>query len=291
MDRVREVSPAIDPKSSTVRVKVAIQSPPAAMALGSAVAGTAKAKPVAQIAVPWTALMSLGSKPAVWIVDPATKTASLQTVEIGSYEAGAVVVKAGLEPGERIVIDGGKLLSSGEARDRSRGSLMMRAIVIVGILPAALLEAACHQQTAGARARPTGIVDRHRGHRDEQRRSRRHRGTPVQDGSQFPRPRASHRPPVNVGDSGRAWRNCRRDRSHRARTGRSSAKADLSRNQAQLANASATEATSTDTDRDRHDEQGNLGQRGAGPSRRRKHRWLVPGRTSRRRSSSSVMRK
>lgn len=111
---VREVSPAIDPKSSTVRVKVAIQNPPAAMTLGSAVAGTARAKPVAQITVPWTALMSSGSKPAVWIVDPATKTASLKTVDIGSYEAGAVLIKGGLVPGERVVVDGGKLLSSGQ---------------------------------------------------------------------------------------------------------------------------------------------------------------------------------
>lgn len=119
---VREVSPAIDPKSSTVRVKVAIEQPPAAMTLGSAVAGTAKAKPVAQITVPWTALMSLGSKPAVWIVDPATKTASLKTVEIGSYEAGAVVIKGGLKPGERVVVDGGKLLSSGETVTEDGGN-------------------------------------------------------------------------------------------------------------------------------------------------------------------------
>ena len=111
---VREVSPAIDPKTSTVRVKVAIRNPPAAMTLGGAVAGTAKAKPVAQITVPWTALMSSGSKPAVWVVDPATKIVSLKTIEVGNYEAGAVVVKAGLEPGERVVVDGGKLLSSGE---------------------------------------------------------------------------------------------------------------------------------------------------------------------------------
>ena len=109
---VREVSPAIDPKTSTVRVKVAIQNPPVAMTLGSAVVGAAKAKPVAQIAVPWTALMGLGSKPAVWIVDPATKAASLKTVEIGSYEAGAVLIKGGLEPGKHVVVDGGKLLSS-----------------------------------------------------------------------------------------------------------------------------------------------------------------------------------
>jgi RND family efflux transporter MFP subunit len=112
---VREVSPAIDPRSSTVRVKVGIQNPPAAMTLGIAVAGTTRSKPIAQITVPWTALMSLGSKPAVWTVDPATKTASLRIVEVGAYEAEAIVIKQGLRPGDRVVVDGGKLLSSGQS--------------------------------------------------------------------------------------------------------------------------------------------------------------------------------
>jgi membrane fusion protein, multidrug efflux system len=111
---VREISPAVDPKSSTVRVKVAIQNPPAAMALGSAVAGTAGTKPVTEITVPWTALMAAGSKPAVWIVDPKTRTASLRPVTVGAYEAGAVQIREGLEAGDRVVIDGGKLLSSGQ---------------------------------------------------------------------------------------------------------------------------------------------------------------------------------
>ena len=120
---VREISPAVDPKSSTVRVKVAIQNLPAAMALGSAVAGTAGTKPATEITVPWTALMAVGSKPAVWIVDPKTRTASLKPVTVGAYEAGAVQIREGLEAGDRVVIDGGKLLSSGQpvtfAGDRS----------------------------------------------------------------------------------------------------------------------------------------------------------------------------
>ncbi len=111
---VREVSPAIDPRTSTVRVKVGIQNPPAAMTLGSAVAGTAISKQIAQITIPWTALMSFGSKPAVWTVDPVTKTASLKVVEVAAYEAESIVIKQGLEPGDRIVVDGGKLLSSGQ---------------------------------------------------------------------------------------------------------------------------------------------------------------------------------
>jgi len=35
-------------------------------------------------------------------------------VTVGAYEAGAVMIKQGLEPGDRVVIDGGKLLSSGQ---------------------------------------------------------------------------------------------------------------------------------------------------------------------------------
>jgi RND family efflux transporter MFP subunit len=111
---VREISPAIDAKSSTIRVKVAIQDPLAAMTLGSAVAGTAKTKAQQQIMLPWTALMAAGSRPAVWIIDPTTRTVSLKQVTVGSYEAGGVLIEAGLEPGERVVIDGGKLLSVGQ---------------------------------------------------------------------------------------------------------------------------------------------------------------------------------
>jgi RND family efflux transporter MFP subunit len=113
--RVREVSPAIDAKSSTVRVKVAIENPPAAMTLGSAIAGTARWKPMNQIVVPWNALMATGATPAVWVVDPQTRTVSLKPVTVDTYETGVVVVHDGLQPGERVVIDGGKLLSVGQS--------------------------------------------------------------------------------------------------------------------------------------------------------------------------------
>jgi RND family efflux transporter MFP subunit len=111
---VREVSPAVDQKSLTVRVKVTIENPPAAMTLGSAVTGTARLKPSAQIALPWTALMATGSRPAVWVVDPATATVALRPVAIANHEAGLVVIEQGLEPGDRVVVDGGKLLSAGQ---------------------------------------------------------------------------------------------------------------------------------------------------------------------------------
>jgi hypothetical protein len=36
-------------------------------------------------------------------------------VAVGGFEAGTVVIKSGLTVGERVVIDGGKLLSRGQA--------------------------------------------------------------------------------------------------------------------------------------------------------------------------------
>jgi hypothetical protein len=36
-------------------------------------------------------------------------------VTIAAYQAGAVLIKTGLKAGDRVVVDGGKLLSSGQA--------------------------------------------------------------------------------------------------------------------------------------------------------------------------------
>src|SRR5690606_36043671 len=66
--RVREISPAVDQTSGTIRVKVAIPNTPAAMPLGAAVVGTVSAKPRKAIILPWQALTSQDGRPAVWLV-------------------------------------------------------------------------------------------------------------------------------------------------------------------------------------------------------------------------------
>lgn len=113
--RLRELSPTIDSKTATVRIKIAIDHPPKAMSLGAPVAGTARWTPVKRITLPWRALTMTTATPAVWVVDPATNTVSLRPVAIDRHETGIVVIKSGLEPGERVVTDGGKLLSPGQA--------------------------------------------------------------------------------------------------------------------------------------------------------------------------------
>lgn len=116
--RTREIAATIDPKTGTVRVKIAIDSPPAKMTLGSPVTGTVRWTPRDRIVVPWSALASAltaaGAAPAVWVVDPAVKRVSLKPIAIDSYDTGIIVIKSGLQPGDRVVTDGGKLLSPGQ---------------------------------------------------------------------------------------------------------------------------------------------------------------------------------
>ena len=114
MGHVREVSPTIDPKTATVKVKVSIDTPPAAMSLGSAVQGTARWKPVQRVILPWSALTAIGPSPAVFVVDAATNAVSLKRIAIDSYQTDTIVVKDGLQPGERVVIDGTKMIAPGQ---------------------------------------------------------------------------------------------------------------------------------------------------------------------------------
>ena len=111
---VREVSPTIDPKTATVRVKVSIDAPPPAMSLGSAVQGTARWKPVERVILPWSALTAIGPSPAVFVVDPATNAVALKRIAVDTYQTDTIVVKDGLEPGERVVVDGAKMIAPGQ---------------------------------------------------------------------------------------------------------------------------------------------------------------------------------
>jgi RND family efflux transporter MFP subunit len=113
--RVREVAPTVDPKTATVRVKVAIDDTPAAMTLGSVITGEGRWSPVQRIVLPWSAMTNLAETPAVWVVDPANKTVSLKSVVVESYEKEIFVVRSGLQPGERVVTDGSKMLRPGQA--------------------------------------------------------------------------------------------------------------------------------------------------------------------------------
>ncbi|WAX95793.1 efflux RND transporter periplasmic adaptor subunit [Aminobacter sp. NyZ550] len=112
--QVREVSPAVDPASGSIRVKVMVPNTPTEMPLGAAITGTIVSKPQPAIVLPWQALMSDAGRPAAWTIDPATKAVALAAIEVQSFASGVVVVANGLEVGQSVVAQGGQLLSPGQ---------------------------------------------------------------------------------------------------------------------------------------------------------------------------------
>jgi len=112
--RVREVAPQADPVTRTFQVRVGLINPQAAMRLGSTVTGTMELTSAAIVAIPASALTQSGVSPAVWIVDPASSTVSLRTVDVLRFDPNRVIVSQGLEPGEVIVTGGIQALHVGQ---------------------------------------------------------------------------------------------------------------------------------------------------------------------------------
>ncbi|GGD33944.1 efflux RND transporter periplasmic adaptor subunit [Aureimonas glaciei] len=112
--RIREVSPTVDRQTGTVRVKVGLEATPAAMTLGAAVVGTADRPSGPVITVPASAITALDGETAVWVFDPASGQALPRPVTVVSYQASTVTVRDGLATGDRVIIEGTKLLRPGE---------------------------------------------------------------------------------------------------------------------------------------------------------------------------------
>ncbi|WP_277961507.1 efflux RND transporter periplasmic adaptor subunit [Pseudomonas sp. RIT-To-2] len=107
--KVREVTPAVSAQTGTLQVKVALDSLPTGMTLGSVVSGTLTGPARPSVELPWSALTKDGSDPAVWVVDDQGK-ANLHKVSVSRYLTGKVVVADGLHDGEKVVVAGGQLL-------------------------------------------------------------------------------------------------------------------------------------------------------------------------------------
>ncbi|RWK82694.1 MAG: efflux RND transporter periplasmic adaptor subunit [Mesorhizobium sp.] len=112
--RVREIAPAIDPSTGTVRVKIAIDNPPPEMGLGAAVAGVGRFQARDVVVLPWTAFFTRDGTAAVWVVDPLSKAVALTSVVVDSYRTGEVLLREGLKPGDLVVTAGTQLLRPDE---------------------------------------------------------------------------------------------------------------------------------------------------------------------------------
>lgn len=112
-----EVSPVVDARTGTVRVKVSLDSTPAEMTLGAPVTGSLRLPSRKGVELPWSALTSDAGTPAVWIVDRETNRVSLAPVEILSFERERLILSGGVEEGQSVVIAGTQMLGNGEYVD------------------------------------------------------------------------------------------------------------------------------------------------------------------------------
>ena len=110
--KVREVTPAVAANTGTVQVKIALQSLPKGMQLGSVVSATANGPAKASVELPWSALTKDLNEPAVWLIDGDGK-AQLHKVTVARYLTGKVIIGDGLKGGEKVVVAGGQLLHPG----------------------------------------------------------------------------------------------------------------------------------------------------------------------------------
>ncbi len=111
---VREIAPQADSTTRTFQVKVGITDPPPGMKLGDTVLGRIRLTAPPGVEVPASALTETDGRPAVWIVDPKSKTVSLRGVEVARYDQADVVISKGLNTGEFVVTAGVQTLHPGQ---------------------------------------------------------------------------------------------------------------------------------------------------------------------------------
>ena len=85
---MREVAPQADPVTRTFEVKVGLADPPPEMRLGATVTGRMEIDGGEVIELPASALTARATQPAVWVVDPASETVALRTIDVVRFEPG-----------------------------------------------------------------------------------------------------------------------------------------------------------------------------------------------------------
>ena len=111
---VREISPIVDSKKGTIRVKIGLKETPPAMTLGTAVRGHAGLLPQMRFVLPASALFLWQGKPAVWTVTANTKQAEPREVTLDRYTTQSIVLIDGVKDGDIVVTKGGQLLRPGQ---------------------------------------------------------------------------------------------------------------------------------------------------------------------------------
>lgn len=114
--KIRELSPAADPRSRTFEARVAFENMDVGADLGqSARVFASGADNAGVLSIPLSALTAEEGETYVWVVDPDTLTLHKKSVEVGPYQEQVVPVLSGLQPQDWVVTAGMHLLREGQA--------------------------------------------------------------------------------------------------------------------------------------------------------------------------------
>jgi RND family efflux transporter MFP subunit len=111
---LRDISPQADPQTRTWRVRISLNNPPRAMALGASVQAPLPETGLGGIRLPASSLSQSGWTPAVFIVDRRNLQLEMRPVIIGRFSTREVFISSGIRPGETVVTAGVSKLRQGE---------------------------------------------------------------------------------------------------------------------------------------------------------------------------------
>ncbi len=112
--KLRELSPAADPRSRTFEARVAFDNDAVGAELGQSARVFAQAATSETLSIPLSALTAEQEETYVWVVDPASATLKKTPVEVGPYQEQVVPVLSGLRASDWVVAAGTHLLREGQ---------------------------------------------------------------------------------------------------------------------------------------------------------------------------------
>lgn len=104
--KIDQIAPNADPVTRTYTVKVGLADPPEAMRLGMSVIGRVRLEGLKVISLPSSALFQKDGEPAVWVVDPGSRTVDLVKVALTRNDPDRILVASGLDEGATVVTAG-----------------------------------------------------------------------------------------------------------------------------------------------------------------------------------------
>jgi RND family efflux transporter MFP subunit len=112
---IHEISPLVNSATGTISLRARIDAEPDALGLGTPVKARVEIGAERAVILPAASLVTHGGKPAVWVIDAASKRVAIREIEVSRFTSDSLEVREGLSEGDLVVGSGAYLLFPGRA--------------------------------------------------------------------------------------------------------------------------------------------------------------------------------